>query len=203
MRVVLVDDHTLVRRGLKEMLESRGVQVVADLGPSQDILTSVYAHRPDVLVLDLAMPGEGGLALLTRWKKEYPHIPVLILSMHVEEPWVSWVLAAGAEGFLSKSSAPEDVVRALQSILEGGRPFSSEISEVLTRREQQGPTPSFTRREMEVLRRVCEGATIADLAAGFVISHNTAKSHLHSLYRKLGVSDRAQVLLKAKTLGLL
>lgn len=202
MRVVLIDDHLLVRRGVREILEGSGVEVVADLDPHSAVLEEAAAARPDVLILDLAMPEPGGIALLREWKSRYPAVPVLILSMHVEQPWVGWAMTAGADGYLSKASRPEQLLEALQAVQEGRPALCPQVSRLLERVPAGPGQPRLTRREIEVLREVKRGANIAELAARFVVSHNTAKTHLHSLYRKFQVSDRAQLLLRAHQLNL-
>ena len=206
MRVALVDDHSLVRTGVRERLETRDVEVVCDFGPSAEVLERVAAYKPDVLVLDLSMPGRNGVELLRKWKTLYPGIPVLILSMHVEEPWVSWALEAGADGYISKSSEPPELMEALDSVYRGSSYFGPQVKRVLRIGEEAGAKPPalrLTRREQEVLQQVGRGSTLPELAQHFVLSHNTAKTHLHNLYRKFKVSDRAQLLLKARRLGLL
>ncbi len=202
MRVVLIDDHMLVRRGVREILEGRGVEVVADLDPHPSVLEEAARARPDVLVLDLAMPEPGGVALLREWKSRQPAVPVLILSMHVEQPWVGWAMEAGADGYLSKASGPEQLLEALRDLEAGRSAICPQVSRLVERMPARAAGPRLTRRELEVLREVRRGANIAELAARFVVSHNTAKTHLHSLYRKFQVSDRAQLLLKAHHLGL-
>ena len=206
MRVALVDDHSLVRTGVREILEARNVEVVCDLGPSTEVLEIVGAHKPDTPVLDLSIPRRNGVELLKKWKTLHPAIPVLILSMHVEEPWVSWALEAGADGYISKSAEPPELMMALETVC-GGRPyFGSQVRRVLKIGEEAGTKARalhLTQREKEVLQQVGRGSTLPELAKHFVVSHNTAKTHLHNLYRKFKVSDRAQLLLKARKLGLL
>lgn len=204
MRVVLVDDHELVRRGVRELLEARGIEVAGDFGPLPDLHQRVLALVPDVVLLDLSMPGEGGIDYLKRWKLDSPHLPILVLSMHVEEPWVGWATAAGADGYLSKSAGPDELVKAIGELARGGRYFSAQVAHLKSLESRAGlGVQALTKKEKEVLRQVGQGATLTELAVHFVVSRNTAKTHLHSLYRKFGVSDRAQLLVKAKSLGLL
>lgn len=202
MRVVLIDDHMLVRRGVRELLEGRGIEVSADLDPHPKVLDEAAAAEPDVLVLDLAMPEPGGVALLSEWKRRFPSIPVLVLSMHMEQPWVGRAVEAGADGYLSKASGPEELVTALRDLRDGKTALCSRVRRLLERMPPNSVGLRLTRRELEVLRQVTHGANIDELAAHFVVSRNTAKTHLHSLYRKLEVSDRTQLLLKAHELGL-
>lgn len=204
MRVALVDDHELVRSGLREMLEARQVEVVIDLGPTSDVLQRLLAAEPEVLVLDLSMPGQGGLELLKIWKTRAPEIPVLVLSMHVGEPWVGWARDAGAEGYLSKSAAPDELVAALRAVRAGQTHYAPEVERLLRNRTgSRSNALRLTPREREVLKQIGLGATLTELSAHFVVSRNTAKTHLHNLYRKFEVSDRTQLLLKARSLGLL
>lgn len=201
MRVVLIDDHALVRRGVRGVLESRGVTVLGDLAPHEGVLVEAGALCPDLLLLDPSMTQYDGLDLLRRWKARHPEIPVMVLSMNVDETTVGQAMQAGADGYVCKSSEPEDLWRAMAALGRGEKPLCPR-----TRPPRRGREPDLaqlTARELQVLVEVGRGATLSDLAAHFVVSRNTAKSHLHSLYRKLGVSDRAQVILKGREMGLL
>lgn len=200
MRVVLVDDHALIRNSLRELLESRGVQVLADLDPSPDLARRIAELSPDVVLLDLSMPGANGNSLLRELKQQLA-AKVIVLTMHVDEPWVSRALEAGADGYLSKSCSPQELLEALTVVLDGGRPMSPEVARTLAQTGARPSVPRLTPRERQVLKLVARGCTARDLAQQMTVTVNTAKTHLHSLYRKLGVSDRTQLLLLSQRHG--
>lgn len=194
MRVVLVESHTLVRRGIRHLLEDGGVQVLADGEPGPSSMEVLGRDLPDVLLLEVDM---GGQQFLERVKKRHPSLPVLVVSAQLSQSWIAGALAAGAEGYLSKSCSPEDLLEALKAVVAGGRPLGPEVVTALADGWSH-PAPRLTAREREVLSLVGCGCAAPELARRLSVSVNTAKTHLHSLYRKLGVSDRAQLLLLAQ-----
>ena len=200
MRVVLVDGHTMERQGVRELLKSLGMTVVGDLAPHEEVVEEAGALAPEVLLLDPSMSGPDGLDLLRRWKRRYPNIPVIVLSMEADS-LMGQAMDAGADGYVCKSSHPDELLQALAALARDEKPFCLGTRKA-GRKAETGSLP-LPRREREVLSQVGQGATLSDLASHFVVSRNTAKSHLHSLYRKLEVSDRAQLIVKASGLGLL
>lgn len=201
MRVVLVSDHLLLRRGLRELLSVRGMEVLGDFSLCCDALELVCGLAPQVLMLICSETADRGLALLKAWKARGTGIPVLMISMSTEQARSGYTVPLEADGFLSRDSDPEELVEAVGCLLSGGNYLPSDVS-TITVPESNKPL-RLTKTEAEVLRQVGTGATLADLSRHFVVSRNTAKTHLHNLYRKFGVSDRVQLLMKARDLGLL
>ncbi|WP_119717988.1 response regulator [Cognatilysobacter tabacisoli] len=198
MRVVLADDHQLVRAGLRALLQSFGdVQVLAECGDGAEALALVDRWQPDVLLLDVTMPGLNGLEVARRVPKASPNTRVLILSMHTGAEYVAQALRAGVAGYLIKDSAVDELRVALDSI-RAGRPYlSPAISQtVLSGFLRTGDTPAeraqldvLTPRQREILQLVAEGHGTREIAARLGLSVKTVESHRSQLMDRLGIHD--------------
>lgn len=198
MRVVLADDHQLVRAGLRALLQSfEDVQVLAECGDGHEALALVDRWQPDVLLLDVTMPGLNGLEVARRVPKSSPHTRVLILSMHTGAEYVAQALRAGVAGYLIKDSAVDELRVALDSI-RAGRPYlSPAISQtVLSGFLRTGDTPAeraqldvLTPRQREILQLVAEGHGTREIAARLGLSVKTVESHRSQLMDRLGIHD--------------
>ena len=196
IRVILADDHTLLRAGLRALLEELpGVEVVAEAADGPEALSHVEAHRPDVVLMDIAMPHLSGLDVTARITQEHPGVRVLILSMHNDEAYVRRAILAGAAGYLLKDSDTEELGLALRAVARGETYLSPAVSKHLVadyRRQvgdQAGPSGDLTPRQWEVLRLIAEGETTKAIARRLGISIKTVESHRTLLMDRLGIHD--------------
>ena len=183
IRVVVVEDHTIVRQGLVALLStSSNIDVVADIGDGLTALDLLTTHQPDILLCDLALPGMGGIELIERATSL--NIRSIALSMHHDAVWVSRATEAGAWGYLVKGSGVQDVIAAIHSVYAGER-FLSASAQLATSR------PELTSREREVLTLVAQGHTSKEISAMLDISPRTVEHHRANLMDKLGIGDIA------------
>ena len=200
IRVMLADDHRVLLGSLKMLLERHGCEVVGEATTGEEALAVAAKVRPQVIVMDLEMPGTGGLAAAHRMKQAVPAAKVLILSAHEDESDVLEALnEAGAAGYLVKSDAPEELVSAVRAVAGGKRYLSPSVAPLLLSqlrnpraRGAAGNSP-ITLREREVLRLLSEGATSKDIARKLGISPKTAQAHRENLKNKLGVRTIAEM----------
>jgi DNA-binding NarL/FixJ family response regulator len=204
VRVVLADDHALVREGTAELLErAGGIDVVGQAADGIQALELVAATHPDVLLLDLAMPGLDGLEVTRRALGISPATRVVALSAHEEQPYVLAMLQAGATGYLSKSSRGREVVQAVRAAAAGETVFSAGIGQGVTRSAlgETGPEAPLTPRERDVLFAAARGLGNKQIAAELGMSARTVQTHLTSIFAKLGVSSRTEAVLLAVKRG--
>jgi DNA-binding NarL/FixJ family response regulator len=197
---MLADDHRVLIGSLKALLERHGCEVVGEATTGEEALTVAAQVRPQVIVMDLEMPGTGGLAATHRMKKAAPGAKVLILSAHDDESDVLEALnEAGAAGYLVKSDAPEELITAVRAVAAGKRYLSPAVAPILLSRLKHPGlrgTPSnrpITLREREVLRLISEGATSKDIARELGISPKTAQAHRELLKDKLSLRTTAEM----------
>ena len=197
--IVLGDDHKIVLRGLRALLETQpGLAVVGDATDGLRVLSLVERLKPDVLVLDLMMPGLGGFDVTRRVAKRFPKTRVVILSMYSSEAHVVEALRSGASGYVLKDASAEELMTAIHEASGGRRyvstPFSNDrIDSYLNRPAAIDPYGTLTAREREVLHLVAEGLTSGDIARRLFISPRTAESHRANLMRKLGLRSRTDL----------
>ncbi|MBV9326179.1 MAG: response regulator transcription factor [Chloroflexi bacterium] len=204
IRVVLADDHALLREGTAELLErAGGIDVVGQAADGVEAVELVAATRPDVLLLDLAMPGLDGLEVTRRALSISPTTRVVALTAHEEQPYVLAMLQAGASGYLSKSSRGREVVQAVRAAAAGETVFSAAIARGVTRRAlgESGPETPLTPRERDVLFAAARGLGNKQIAAELGMSARTVQTHLTSVFAKLGVSSRTEAVLLAVKRG--
>lgn len=213
MRVVIVDDQQLMRRGLTMLLGTEeGVEVVGEAGDGREALAVVAATRPDVVLSDAQMPVMGGVELVAELRRTHPHVPTIILTTFDDDDLVRQALAAGSAGFLLKDSSTLDLVRAIRAVCDGGLVIDPRVARAAMTRTPLDHAPGeaadisplavLTRAERAVAAEVATGATNSEIAATLVIAEGTAKNHVSALLRKLGQRDRtALALLLARYLG--
>lgn len=208
IRVMLVDDHTIVRMGFKMLLEAADadISVVAEAASGDEALPLLERIRPDVLVLDLSMPGMGGLELLRRLRARDDNLRVLVLSAHEDTAHPRRVLAAGAQGYLSKRGAPEALVDAIRRVAAGQRYIDPAIAQKLALAQlgnEPSPVDALSEREFEVFVMLARGASVADIAGRLKLSASTVGTHLYNIKQKLGAANQAELTLLALRWGLL
>ena len=214
MRVLLIDDHTLVRKGLEQLLQSRGVDIVASVGSGREGIEQAQLLQPDIILLDMKMPDMNGTETLKQLRAVGITLPILMLTMSREEHDLQAALRNGAQGYLLKDMDPEDLVPALQDALRGNNVVAKELIGSLTRLVQ-GPSaksapkiPStdllggLTPRELEILKHVAEGQSNKAIGRALDITDGTVKLHVKSILRKLGVRSRVEAAVLAVEHGL-
>ncbi|MDJ0810916.1 MAG: response regulator transcription factor [Desulfobacterales bacterium] len=200
IRILLADDHSIVRDGLRRIVEEEGaMEVVAEASDGKEAIQKVAATRPDVAVVDISMPGFDGLEVVSRLKDSHPNLPVLILTMHEEAQYVVRAIEAGAMGYLTKQSAPEQLVTAIRRIYEGHRYITDEATEALALRIAKGaraktPLDSLSMRELQVLRRLGMGHTNREIASAYNISIKTVDTYRARLLKKLDLRNNAELI---------
>jgi two-component system nitrate/nitrite response regulator NarL len=209
LRVVLVDDHTMLRHGLRQTLRERGFEVVGEASNGVAAVQLVDEVAPDVVVMDLDMPQMNGIEATRAIVRSRPGAKVLMLTISTDDDDVVEALAAGACGYLLKTAPPDDIVRAIEAAHEGGSTISPRVATRLVARVRElGARPSappsapLTPRELEILRLIVEGRENSEIAEILVISTSTAKNHVAHVLDKLGMSNRVQAAVYAVRSGL-
>lgn len=196
IRVLVADDHSVVREGIRTVLEAvDGFDVVAEATNGNQALELIEEFDPDVAILDLTMPGLSGIDVITRLRERAARTSVLILSMHDHPEYVLGAVRAGADGYLLKSAGPADVREAVRAVAEGREAFSGRVTQQLSsalrdeaaRETSRDRLEQLTPREKEVLARVAAGRTSREIAEEFGISHRTVETHRESIMRKLRI----------------
>ena len=208
--IVLADDHQVVRHGLRVLLEAEPeFRIVGEAGDGLEALEMLERLQPDVLVLDLMMPGMNGLEVTRQASQRSPRTGIVILSMHTNEAYVLEALRAGAKAYVLKSSTSDELVSAVREVAVGRRYLSSPLSEraieAYTQRAEAAAMDSYemlTTREREVLQLAAEGHTSAETAARLSISPRTAETHRANLMRKLGLRTQADLIRYALRRGI-
>jgi DNA-binding NarL/FixJ family response regulator len=202
--VLLVDDHAVVREGYHRLLErDPELQVIGEAGNAAEALHAVQTGKPDVVVLDIALPGVSGIEVLRRILAHRPEARVLMFSMYQDGIYANRALQAGARGFVSKASAPELLVKAVRAVARGEQFISPDVQSALERSASDNQvTSSLSPRELEVLRLLTQGFDIERIAERLGLSPKTAANHQSSIKQKLGAGNALQLLLIAQQLGL-
>jgi DNA-binding NarL/FixJ family response regulator len=213
LRILLADDHTVVRQGLRKVLEERADwRVVAEAGDGREAVRQAEQHKPDVAILDVAMPLLNGIEATRQIVKRVPHVRVLVLSMHADEAYVIQILHAGAAGYLLKDSADVDLLQAVSAVAEGKSFFSPAIARLMLddyvkqRTGEPGVIDryeSLSDREREVFQLIAEGKTNKDVAAILFISPSTVETHRARIMEKLDVHSAAEIVLYAVRRGVI
>jgi len=204
IRILLVDDHAVLRSGLRLLLEREdGLEPVGEAGTAEDALRALPRLRPDVVVMDIEMPGAGGIAGAAGIRERAPDARILVLSMHDTADDVRRAFDAGADGYLPKAAADEDLVRAIRAVAAGERYVHPSLGAALAAPAPAGPVEDLTEREREVLRLLALGHTNQEIAERLFVSVRTVESHRAHVMAKLRVSTRAGLVRAALDAGLL
>jgi len=202
IRVILADDHQVVRKGLKALLSAESdLEVVGETGDGLETVKLVDELKPDVLVLDLMMSGINGLEVTRQVNKHNPEIGIVILSMHSNEAYVLDALRSGAKGYVLKESPPEELIKAIRDVYSGRRYLSSPLTEraieAYTRRPESqsfDPYDQLTTREREILQLIAQGCSNVEVASRLFISPRTVETHRTNLMRKLSIHNQTQLI---------
>jgi DNA-binding NarL/FixJ family response regulator len=196
MKVVLADDHAMVREGLRAVLEKAGVRVIGEAANGREAVAEVLRLHPDVVVMDLAMPELNGVDAARRLTKELPGTKIVALSMTADRRYVTAMMAAGAAGYVLKNAAAEQLIEALNVVTSGEKYLSPEIADqhFSTRASARGTTEKgLTPREREVLQLVAEGKSSKEIAVTLSIALPTVETHRRQLMEKLGLRSIAEL----------
>jgi DNA-binding NarL/FixJ family response regulator len=199
VRVVVVDDHAVVREGLKRILsEDPRVSVVGEAADGVEGLNLVSQQRPDAVITDISMPGRGGLELLYELGRQHPGLPVLVLSIHGEDQLAVRALKTGAAGYLTKDSAPEELLQAVLRVAAGGRYLSPGVAERLAQhldpRAGEALHERLSDREYQVLTKLAQGRSLRQIAEELVLSPKTISTYRGRLLEKLGLSSNGELI---------
>jgi two-component system, NarL family, invasion response regulator UvrY len=199
IRVLIADDHAILRRGLKEILLAEFHDATCgEAGEAQQVLAQVRSHPWDLVILDVSMPGRSGFDLLSDLKQIRPELPVLVLSMHPEDQYGKRVLRAGAAGYMNKETAPEELVKAVRKILGGGRYVSATLAEKLASDlsvDSGRPIhESLSNREFEVLRMIASGKANSQIAEELHLSLTTVSTYRARILEKMGMTTNAELM---------
>lgn len=202
MRVLLIDDHALVRRGMEELLRSRHVEVVASVGSGEEGIRAARELKPDIVLLDIKMPVMNGIETLSRMREQGVTTPVLMLTMSRDDADLHAALKGGAQGYLLKDMEPEELVPALEVAVSGGNVVAREMVDTLARlvrgplqeepRSAPAPLADLTPREQEILQHLAEGRSNKMIARELDITDGTVKLHVKAILRKLGLRSRVE-----------
>jgi len=207
IRALVADDHAIVRHGIRDVLrESRDIVVKGEAKNAAEVLDKVRRERWDVVVLDLNLPDRSGLDLLGDLRRERPSLPVLILTVYSEDQFAIRAFRAGASGYLTKESAPEELVEAVRKVVRGGRYVSPALAErlaLLLEGAVERPVHEFlSAREFEILRLLGSGKTVSQAAAGLHLSVKTVSTYRARLLEKMNLRTNAELTLYAVRNGL-
>jgi two-component system invasion response regulator UvrY len=198
MKILITDDHAVLRRGLKQIIEDGfGKIQFGDAANASEAIAQVGKEHWDLVVLDITMPGRSGLDALKEIKALKPNMRVLVLSVHSEDQFAVRVLKAGASGFLNKDSAPEELVKAVRKVLAGGRYVSASLAEklagTLDKKGSEFPHQQLSDREFQVLRMIGSGKTVSEIAVELSLSVKTVSTYRTRILEKMNLSTNAEL----------
>ncbi|MGZ4969319.1 MAG: response regulator [Methylobacter sp.] len=199
IKIVIADDHAIVRAGLKQILSDiPDMEIFGEAGSGDEVLKFIRDKGWNIMLLDIAMPGKNVLELIKLAKHQSPQLPILILSMYPEDQYAIRMLRAGADGYLTKESAPEQLVSVIRNVAKGGKYISPTMTDKLI--EELHPNQEkllhtmLTDREFQVFRGICDGISITDLARHMSLSTKTISTYRNRLMRKMNMSRNAEII---------
>jgi DNA-binding NarL/FixJ family response regulator len=206
LRVLIADDHPLYRDGLTAALAAAGFDVVGEAADGRQAVALSLDLQPDVVIMDLDMPVMGGIEATRRIAHGRPHVAILVLTMLADDDSVFAALRVGARGYLLKGAGQGEIVRAVQTVADGGAVFGASLArrvmDHFSGHQATEPFPELTDREREVLAMVAAGLNNSAIAAQLALAPKTVRNHISNIMTKLHVSDRAQAIIRARTAGL-
>ena len=207
VRILIADDHAIVRQGLKQIVsETSDMAITGEASTGEELLDLVRSQGADVVLLDLAMPGRGGIDTLRQLKKEKPELPVLILSIYPEDQYAVRALRNGASGYLTKEAAPDELVEAIRKAAQGRKYVSVTLAERLALDLESGteelPHQALSNREYQVMLMLSSGRTVSEIAEELALSVKTISTNRARLLRKMGMRTNAELTYYAVKRGL-
>ena len=194
--ILLVDDHAIVRSGIRKLLAGLPEIDLTEVATGEASLLELRGRQFDLVILDLNLPGLGGLELLRRILAAHPGVKVLVFSLHTEAVYAARAMEAGARGYISKNAAPEELLEAIESVLAGGTAIERDIAQELGTRgaEEEAYLRPLTQRDMEILRLLADGKSLAQIADALGVAYKTVANTLSRIKDKLGVSHTADLI---------
>lgn len=207
INVMLVDDHAVVRMGFKMLLESaQDIKVIAEAENGESAIKLYVEHTPDVVVMDITMPGIGGMEAIERILIKAPHAKILVLSAHEDSVHPKRVLNAGAMGYLTKRSAAEELIKAIHTVATGKKYIEASVAQQMAIQQlsgEQNPVDVLSEREFEVFMSLAKGKTTNEIAETLFLSPRTVGTHLYNIKQKLNANNSAEIALIAMRSGLI
>lgn len=209
IRVVLADDHTIVRHAIRQALEiAEDIEILGEASDGNMALQLVEELKPDIALLDIQMPGQSGVEVTRQIKALFPNVRILILTAYDDDPYVFALLQAGADGYLLKTLDVDDLIRAVRAVHRGESALSPEITEMVLKQIKSGhpagaakQIEGLTARELEIIRLVAEGLTNKSIGAQLGINDRTVRGHLANIFGKLGAASRTEAVTEALKKG--
>lgn len=210
IRLLIADDHTFYREGIRAMLQGLAeIEVVGEAANGEETMTQAEALQPDVILMDIKMPGVNGIEATRRILNASPHIRVLVVTMFEDDESVFAAMRAGARGYLLKDADHDELVRAVKAVSRGEAIFSPVIAQrmihyfsALPQSASTTAFPELTTREREILQRIAQGESNSAIANHLAVSLKTVQNHVSNIFSKLQVADRAQAIIRARDAGL-
>ena len=208
IKVLLVDDHELVRMGIKRLLQDvQGLKVIGEASTGEEAVFLAKDMLPDVVIMDVNMPGIGGLAATSKMIRHNPDIKVLALTIYEDEPYPSRLLQAGAAGYITKGCDPDEMIRAIRTIHAGQRYISPGIAQQMAIKRftkgEESPLDSLSERELQIMLMITQGQKVQDISKKLCLSPKTVNSYRYRIFEKLKISSDVELTLMAMRLGML
>lgn len=207
IKVMLVDDHAVVRMGFKMLLEtSDDIKVITEAENGEEAIKAYMEHKPDVIVMDITMPGMGGMEAIERILNKEPSAKILVLSAHEDSVHPKRVLNAGAKGYVTKRSAAEELIKAIRAVASGKKYIEASVAQQMAIQQlsgEQNPVDVLSEREFEVFMSLAKGKTTNEIAETLFLSPRTVGTHLYNIKQKLNASNSAEIALIAMRSGLI
>lgn len=208
MRILIADDHAIVRRGLEQLLQEAFADIhVGHAGDGDQALQMVMAEDWSLVLLDISMPGKNGIELLKQIKNRHPELPVLMLSMHPEDQYALRSLRAGASGYMNKEAAPDQLLEAIRRVVAGGRYISAAVADRLAselhKPSNRPPHETLSDREFQILCYIASGKSVTDIAGILPLSVKTVSTYRSRMMKKMGLRHNAELTHYAITHGLI
>lgn len=196
--VIIVEDDSEIRDSLKLLIDdTKGFEVLQTFEDAETALNWLDDEIPDVVLMDIGLPGMSGIDATKQIKKKYPNLDVLVLSIHENDEYVFDALCSGATGYLTKDTSPTKIIDSIKETYNGGAPMSTQIARMVVGSFKIEPSPDLTKRESEVLTELCNGSSYKMIADKLFISEETVRKHLKNIYRKLEVHSKSEAVAKA------
>ena len=198
IKVLLVDDHELVRTGIRRLLDdTTGIKVISEAETGEEAFDEAKKHKPDVVLMDVNMPGIGGLEATRKLLQIDPSIKIIIVTIHAEEPFPTRLLEAGASGYLTKDCGINEIVKAIRAVVEGERYISADIAQEIALNvmpgSNQSPFQALSQREMQVMMMVTQGQNVQQISDKLCLSPKTISTYRHRLFEKLNVENDVEL----------
>ena len=203
IKIIIADDHTIVRRGIKQILASTpDMAVVDEANDSRELFDKLKTNSIDLIILDISMPGRNGIEIIPTLRTNYPELPILILSMHPEEEFAVESIRRGASGYVTKDSAPEELITAVRKIHQGRKYVSPSLAEILASELdldsiEKRPHEHLSDRELQVMKLIAKGRTLSDISKSLELSTKTISTYRANILKKMKMKSNADLTMYA------